>query len=373
MKSFYATVLCCVFASCGGQTTTASKGFRITVSGEAGATEGYAFPPTSDQEVSFVDGWSLRFDSVVVVLKTITLSENPDKSSTDQSQTGDLVAQLDGPWVVDLAKEGPLEAKEMNGKAFEVGTIENQNKKGNAAFDPTQKYALGFTMTDDSTGATNLNAVGSDVISAMQAGKFSVWMKGTAEFKGTSCRSSDATYDFNRLPKKINFSFGWKAPVNFKNCINPELMPADSRGVQPQKDAITTAQLTFHLDHPFWESLEEDAPLRFDLVAAQASVPVAAVGPASADLSETALTTASFETGKDKQGVAIPWRYCGEQAASERTTGSVSYDPHGVAVSPQGGAAGLANLYEYMRYNLSTMGHLNNDGLCFPMRQFAAP
>lgn len=57
----------------------------------------------------------------------------------------------------------------------------------------------------------------------------------------------------------------------------------------------------------------------------------------------------------------------------ETTAGTLKFDPKAVPVNPAGGAAGLKNLYDCMVYNLSTFGHLNNDGLCFPARNYASP
>jgi hypothetical protein len=42
------------------------------------ALGGYAFPPASDGDPAFVDGWELKFDELLVTLDKITLSENPD-------------------------------------------------------------------------------------------------------------------------------------------------------------------------------------------------------------------------------------------------------------------------------------------------------
>jgi hypothetical protein len=95
-------------------------------------------------------------------------------------------------------------------------------------------------------------------------------------------------------------------------------------------------------------------------------------GPAMVELN-TADLAFDFLAPKDAQGAAIPWRTCGPQEANERTTGTVSYNPVNVPVNPAGGAAGLKDLADYMTYNLSTFGHLNNDGLCFPDRKYPSP
>jgi hypothetical protein len=355
-------------SACG---TTGAAPIQVVISGEEFATSGYAFPATSDTQPAFVDGWELHYESVVASVSEVTLSENPDLSPTDQSKTGAAVAKLTGPWLVDLAQAGPLTAKEQNGSAWLLGSLANQNLNGNKAFDPTARYAFGFTTVVPQDGATQVNTIDPTTLATMKAKGFTVFLKGTAVFKGTGCRQSVAGYDFGRLPTTVHFAFGFKAPTTYVNCINPELQPDGTRGVQGQAGTTTTAQVTLHLDHPFWEALQEDAPLRWDLIAARKST---ATAPApEATVTEADLSGVSFEAATDAQGTPLPWRYCTPAQTSDRTAGTVSYDPHGVPVSQAGGASGLADLLDYMTYNLSTFGHLNNDGLCHPARSFPAP
>ena len=278
----------------------------------------------------------------------------------------------------DVAKAGPLDSKEQNGKAWPITRIVNQNKKcGTPAFDATAKYAFGFALVAAGEGSQNVNldAEAQAAYRTMAENGWSVFFQGTATWKGNQgtplCRSTSPTYDFGRFPQVVNFSFGFKVPVNFKNCVNPELQPIDSRGVQTATNAQTTTQVTFHLDHPFWEALSEDAPLRWDVLAARKSVAMG-MGPASADITLADLAL-DFQAPRDAQNAPIPWRTCGPVLTGERTSGTVSDDPVNVPVNPTGGSAGLKNLVDYMTYNLSTFGHLNNDGLCFPDRQYPSP
>ena len=360
-------------------TTSVSNAVLITITGEGSATEGTGFPPPPGGGAPyFIDGWELSYEHVLVTVGSVTLSEGPDSNPNDQSITGTVVAEVLGPFAVDLAKAGPLDSKEMNGKSIPLGRIANQNRKtASPAFDPTGKYAFGFSLQVASAGAQNVNldAEAQTAYRAMAQSGAAVLLQGPATWKGDqgtpACRSTNAAYDFGRFPKAVKFSFAFKAPVNFKNCVNPELQPLNSRGVQTSSNAQTIAQVTFHLDHPFWEALSEDAPLRWDVIAARRSV-VSGMGPAVADVTLSDLTV-DFQAPKDAQNAAIPWRTCGGVEAGERTTGTVSYDPVNVAVNPAGGAAGLKDLVDYMTFNLSTFGHLNNDGLCFPDRQFSAP
>lgn len=353
------TLLCLFLISC---SAPASKGFTVTVSGEDGATG----------STELTDGWEIKYEHVLVTVAGISFSQDPDKSLTDQSQTGEVVAQLDGPYAVDLAKPGPLDAKAMNGKAWKLGDVRSPG------FDPTTRYAFGYRLVAAASGAEKVGFdSASDALYATMISKgWAVVYQGTATWKGDTsnpaCRSTDAAYDWNRVPKQVRFTFGWKVPVTFKNCVNPELTPAETRGVQTQRNDDTVAQVTFHLDHPFWDALEEDAPLRFDAIAGRKSV-ASGAAPASVELTEADLQGVDFQTFKDAQGNTMPLRFCGERASGEPTTGTLRYDPKSVPVNPAGGAAGLKDLYEYMTYNLGTFGHLNNDGLCYPARDYPSP
>jgi hypothetical protein len=352
----------------------------VTTTGEAAATEGTSFPPASGTGAPyFVDGWQVTFEAVLVTVGTISVSENPDLDPNDPSRTGGLVAKLDGPWVVDLAKPGALDAKEQNGSAVALARFTNQNEKsGRPAFSPTEKYAFGFDLIAARSNVYNVNldANGELAYREMLAKGHSVWMKGTAEWRGSSgvpaCRTSNADFDFNRFPKKLAFAFGFVAPVTYLNCQNPELQPSGSRGLQTKTNDEIRAQLTFHLDHPFWEALEEDSPLRFDALAARRTTSSDG-GVALAHLTMDDFSGLDFQAMRDAQSQLVPWRTCGPALPNERSQGYLRYEPVSVPVNPAGGLSGLKDLVDYMTFNLSTFGHLNNDGLCFPHRNFPAP
>lgn len=362
-------------------TTPTSGAFLFTLTAEASATEGFGFPPPAGaMEPWFIDGWEVRYEHLLVTVDNLTLSENPDMTPANPGMTGPAVARVTGPWAVDLAKEGPLEAKEMEGKAFALARVTNQNlKAGTPAFSTTAKYAFGFDLVaaDASPIDVNLDADAKAAYQEMRAKGWSYWVKGTATWKGAmstpACRSTNAAYDFNRLPKVVRFSFGWRVPTSYKNCVNQELMPADSRGVQlGANGAEATVQMTLHNDHPFWDALEEDAPLRFDAIAARKSV---ASGTApDATVTTADITGVDFEAVTDAQGNRVPFRSCGPVQMGERTMGNLALDPKGVPVNPAGGAQGLKDLADYMAYNLSTFGHLNaGEGLCVVERQYPSP
>lgn len=362
-------------------TTAANGAFLFTLTAEASATEGFAFPPPAGaMEPFFIDGWQVQYEHLLVTVDAITLSENPDLSPANPGVTGEPVARATGPWAVDLAKEGPLPAKGMEGKSFALARLSNQNLKAGApAFSTSTKYAFGYELVAAAPSPfdVNLDDDAKAAYQVMRANGWSYWVKGTATWRGDlstpACRSTNPGYDFNRVPKVVRFSFGWRVPTSYKNCLNQELMPADSRGVQlGANGAEATVQMTLHNDHPFWAALEEDAPLRFDAIAARKSV---AMGPApEASVTIADLAGVDLEAVTDAQGTRVPFRTCGAVQAGERTMGSLALDPKGVPVNPAGGAAGLKDLADYMAYNLSTFGHANaGEGLCVIARKYPSP
>src|SRR4029077_15298024 len=110
---------------------------------------------------AFVDGWQVDFTRLLVTIDKITLSNNPDLMPGDQSKTGSLVAEEDGPWAVDLARS---DSKNLPGKggpgeqAVPIVALKNQNKNGNRPFatDGT-RYAFGFDVVPATSSALNVN------------------------------------------------------------------------------------------------------------------------------------------------------------------------------------------------------------------------
>lgn len=376
LKSFpLLSSLVCVCAACSqSPSSDLANTVLVSISGERAATVGFAFPPGSGAEaLYFLDGWDVRFEHAIVTIGNVSLSEGPNTSPSDPSVVGPTVAEAAGPWAVDLAGSGALDAKEGNGKAIPLTRLLAQNKQpGSPAFDSSSQYAFGYDLLPAALSAqdVNLDVEAEAAYQLMAERGWTVWLKGVATWKGNDCRVSDTQYDFGRVPHTIDFAFGFAMPVKYRNCENPELQPMGSRGLQTQNNTETVAQITLHLDHAFWEALEEDAPLRWDAIAAQKSV-------ASSPAARTGVTEANldfdFQSVHDAQNQPLPWRTCGPTVPQERTQGTVAYNPVNVPVTPVGGSAGLKNLGEYMRYNLSTFGHFNNDGLCFPERQYPSP
>ena len=174
-------------------------GIVFAASGEALALTGYSFPPVNAGDPAFVDGWSVKFDRVIVTVDKVTLSNNPDKNPGDPSQTDAVVAEVDGPWAIDLAHADPsyLPGKGGGGEeAVPFASLANQNKNGNRAFatDGT-RYAFGFDLVAATTNAiaVNLDAAAVTEYGAMVNEGCVVSYVGTATFKGDASvrRESD--------------------------------------------------------------------------------------------------------------------------------------------------------------------------------------
>jgi hypothetical protein len=383
-------------------TTPGGGGILFSASGEVLALGGYRFPPASPDDVAFVDGWEISYDRVLTTFDHITLSSGPDKSVSDQSQcddghgssvkcgTGDsVVAEVDGPFAVDLHKGGPLAgAGGSDEQAVAVAAVTGQNKKRNAAFDPTTRYAFGFEVVKASTGAQNINldAAGLTDYQEMVTKGYTTLLVGTAVWKGNNngsltnsgCTQTVVTpaYDFAVLPTTIKFRLGVSAPTVYRNAQNPANDPAapfgneeHQRGIAIVANQPTIAQLTFHLDHVFWDSVVHDSPAHFDTYASK----LAGV------TTPTTITLDDFKGYKfapfvDAQAHPLPWRSCLASYPLPTTSAAVSLDTQGIPIDPAGDpATSLRDFYDYTLYNQSTFGHLNSDGLSFVDRQYPSP
>jgi hypothetical protein len=366
-------------------TDQGSNAVLITASGEVLALGGYDFPP-ADPEVAFRDGWEVKYSKMLVTFDHVTLSRNPDKSPGDQSQVDALVAQEDGPWVVDLHKGGPVQGKGgSDEQAVPVTAFVNQNRNGNAGFDTTQRYAFGFDIVPAAASAKNVNldaTSGSSDLTDYQemiTKGYTALFVGTATFRGADGTGNAATcsspagspaYDFTQLPKVVNFRLGFTSPTTYINCQNPDNDPASAfngeeheRGVALRQNQTTIAQATFHTDHPFWDSFIHDTPAHFDQIAAQY---VGVVSP-TATIEDMA-TVKTFASGfTDKNGAPLPWRTCLPATYTPPDANAMHFDVQGRSVNTSTTVPGpyLRDYRDFMTFNESTFGHLNSDGLCF--------
>ena len=359
-------------------TDPGAKGVLFTASGEGFAKTGYSFPPDNLDDVHFVDGWEIRYDRILTTFDHVTLNENPDTDPGDESKMGALVAEVDGPWVADLHVGGTFDGKEGGpGEAAAFAALTGKNKAGGGAFDPTVRYAFSFDVVPANPTAININLTAADLpeYQLMVDKGYTTLLVGTATWKGTTatCVTTGA-YDFTKIPTTIKFHLGFAAPTSYINAQNPENTGAaftgeeSQRGIQVNASTSLITQATFHIDHVFWESFVHDSPAHFDTFAAHY---VGATGAPTVQMED--FIGASVKPIKDKNGVAIPWRWCAPEPAGSQT-GNLTLDTQGIQVVPGGDpTVFIRDFYDYTVYNHSTSGHLNADGLSFVKRHYPSP
>ena len=356
----------------------------FVASGEALALTGYPFPPATDSDAAFVDGWDVHFDHLLTTIDAITLSENPDRMKGTQLGTGKRVAQVRGPWAVDLSRS---EASYLTGKggggelAVPIAALNNQNENGGSAFatDGT-RYAFGFDLIAANASAQNVNLDAEALADyeEMTQQNCTVLYVGRATFKGDPKVEGCLTEGSRAWPQSVTFRLCFQSPATYLNCQNPDNDPAEpissaedhQRGIAFLSNSSVIAQVTLHSDHPFWDSVLHDSPAHFDQYAARAT------GSGDSGLVTLDDTRGvDYTAYTDTRGKPVDWRYCIEPATDvhPKLLGAMRFDPHGVPASDADPAAGLRDYADFARYNQSTQGHLNSDGLCYVKRNYPSP
>jgi hypothetical protein len=381
-RSITAITSALLLVACGDDGATGSGGggpgagtISVQISGEDAGTDGFLFPTGS--EVTISDGWEIHFDHVFVTVGSVWLSENPDTAPADQSKTGDMVAKQDGPWAVDLAIAGTAVGAGGEGTAVPLVAFETMNLKGDAPFAADQRYAFSYALVAASSSATKVNfeddAAASSAYESAVTGGCSVVYVGTATFKGTDCESSDATYDFTAIPTTVPFRLCFATPTDYVNCQNEanqgDPFPDEEfqRGIPIQANEASTAQITMHLEHPFYSDVQHEPRLYFDQLAA------ALVGqPAGTELTLDLVTGIDPTGFTDGAGQDLPWRACD---GSTVPSGQRAFSSGSIPVGPgQDPSNGFRDYVDFVDYVQSTQGHLNGgEGLCYIDRQYPSP
>ncbi len=377
----------------------------VTVSGESNAITGYPFPPSDwTNDTYMFDGWEIRIDEYIVVLDRIVLWANPNVSAGDQSRHGNQVAHLDGPFVVDLHKGGTIIGQGGSPEeATAIGVLSGQNDNGDAPFDPTTTYGFGFSTVPASYAGSNVNLTADEAtdFATMVEKGYSVFYRGTATWRGgastygcavagqTGGQSGDAGagYDYATWPASMSFALGFSTPTNYVNCQNMSLQGTPiggedyPRGIQVSRSQSVIAQVTVHMDHPFWESFAENSPVHWDQIAAQFA---GSAGAPEAHVED--LVGVPFYAFTDKTGTPVPWRNCSGPNYTPPGNGQMFFSTLSVPVHPGAPCTGplgvdftkdncpaIRDYFDYIRYTQSTQGHLNSQGLCFVDRRYPAP
>jgi len=353
----------------------------FSTSGEVFSLHGYGFPPASMGAPAFVDGWEINIQEILVTIDKIALYENPDRSETDQSQTGDKVAQVNGPWAVDLHRGGPLPGKQDGGEeAVAIATIGSLD--GGAPLDPDARYAVSYDLVRATNSARNINLNSDgqrDYIDAV-SNQYVVYYIGTATWRGTAstCMSTDGTFPFAPpFQTTIKFKLGFKTPTTYMNCVNPDLpgpgigSEEHPRGVQASLDDQIIAQLTFRTEQLFWENYDsQQVPLHFDQFAA-----VAREG-----LDHSWSVTLERTVLENYTAFPVPWRFC-----SPDLTGYAPPDSNPRMDFEQGrlynpaltqslsSTTAYRDYYDLASHIQSAQGYLNARGRCAIQRHFSSP
>jgi hypothetical protein len=365
-------------------------GILFAASGEVLALTGYPFPPVNMGDPAFVDGWDVRFTRLLVTVDNITLSSNPDQSQGNESQTGPVVARVQGPWAIDLAHGDPSYLPGKGGPGEQAVPIAALPHSSAFATDGT-RYAFGFDLiaaakqTADSRHTMNVNidAPGLADYQEMEQNHCAVFYVGTATFKGgtvagfTTCNSDP---EYSNWPATVNFRLCFKSPTSYVNCQNPDNDPATAfpneehqRGIAFKSNQSVIAQITIHTDHPFWDSVLHDSPAHFDQFAARVVGQDAGTTPtATVDLTKGV----DYTSYTDALGRKLNWRYCIAPPTDvhPQFNGPMAFDPQNVpSCTNKNSATGLCDYSDYTTYNQSTQGHLNSNGLCFVKRNYPSP
>ena len=212
-----------ILASCLDSGDEGVGSLRVTLSGEEGAKVGYPF--TVDGEtIGFVDGWTLRFDEVVVGVAALRL----------RGADGDEAPFVADAVVASLRTEDPV--------AWEFEGV------------PARRWdRLSYALRVPPADARNLGGVPEATLARMRALGAALYVTGTA----TSAAGRTVSFELH-LPDAVAAD----------RCESGR----DGRpGVVVAPSARTDVELTVHLDHLFFDSLVvETAEMRFEALAAVA-------------------------------------------------------------------------------------------------------
>jgi len=323
---------------------------QVSISSEGFGQQGFAYtasPPEGEPVI--VDGWEVRFSRILVTVKNTRL-DGPGASPSDQSVVGAPVAANPRAYAVNVQKAGPLTGA-GGGEETAIPLFVFTASDSGAPLVTTTRYALSYDVVAATTAATNVNLDDGDFTSyqTMVARGWTQLVEGTATYRGTAPPAGSALASY---PTTVRFSFGYGAPTRYINCYNPDNGMKDSPGVQPSATGRARAQLTFHMDHLFWEALgREDPPLHFDHVAARATGSGAMGNVTLDDLVGVVPTNL-----RDRMMRPIPDR-------GGQTMGYTARNPTALSLE-LGGTAGITDLRDFLAFSARASAHLNADGLC---------
>lgn len=332
------------------QMNTDARTIQVAVSSEGFGQRGFDYNATpAEGDIVFVDGWEVRFSRILVTVKNVRLNR-PGTMPTVQTSVGALVAQNPRAYAVNVQKAGPLTGA-GGGEETAIPLFVFRSGDDGSALDPTVRYAISYDIVPATMSSTNVNLDGEDY-TAYQTMINRGWtqlVEGTATYRGTAPAMGTA---FASYPTTVRFSLGYGAAAEYLNCYNPDNGGKETPGVQPNAGRAVRAQLTFHMDHIFWESLgAEDPPLHFDPFAARAMT-MGTMGVVTMD----DLMGVVPSNLRDRMMRQVPDRGGQTRGYTVRSPDALSYST--------GGVQGVNDLRDFVVYSARASGHLNADGLC---------
>jgi len=391
---------------------------EVTFSGEyLGETNGLPFPPTNLQDPFFVDGWSVSFEEILVVVGNFRLQPGTQSQEVwnwvTQPGAAGPVATKPGPFVIDMHNiPQTFPGKEGNdySQPLFMWTAQD-NGQSFATNGPDAPYAFSYDVMQASYPATQVNLTAQGVAdyglmvqngwSKLYRGKavyVGSWPENQAASPSVSCSAlatvatTTVVNDFLEADAKspVYFMFGWNDATRVLNCCNSDFFSSTvscesptgnptpaAWGIQPTLSGEVTAQVTLHVDHAFWDFLRRETPsnLRFDPIATWA--PLATTPDAPFDLRELAPggpfgvvpLAATFS-----DGTPLP-----DRALCQAQFAAANADPYGTASDPEDQSpiaevivnpngvptANLPGLADFMAFSAQSQMHLNNNALCY--------
>ncbi len=333
-----------------GPSTNTPRTIQVSASSEELGQSGFAYTATPGEgDLVFVDGWEVRFTRILVTVKNVRLNA-PGTQVTDPASVGAAVATNPRAYAFNAHKPGPLTGASGGGETAIPLFVFTAADSG-AALDATTRYALSYDIVAATNAATNVNLDASDLTAyrTMITRGWTQLVEGDATYRGVA---PTAGTPFQSYPTAVHFSLGYGAPSRYLNCQNPDNGSEDLPGVQPSSVGRARAQLTFHMDHAFWEALNrEDPPLHFDQFASRAQGSATMATVTLDDLVGVVPTNL-----QDRMSRAVPDRGGQTMGYTPRSAAALSFDT--------GGASGVNDLRDFVAFSARASAHLNADGLC---------
>jgi hypothetical protein len=262
----------------------------VRVSGEDAAKHG--LPLEDDGEtIAFADGWSLQFSKYLVAIADVTLTSSSGDRVEDPTVYVTDLHLADA----DIARFDSIAAVRWDGFSFAV--------RGPAEGDEVE--------TRGSVAEADL--------AAMQAGGYDMIIAGTA----------------TKDERVVTFEWALANPSRNRDCTNGT---DGSSGVIVRNNTVADAEITFHVEHMFWDTLgSEQNTQRFEAIAAMA----------------------------DDDGVIAFEDLRGQRLADLRDAeGETLLDEQGMPLVYNPGSVPVDDLREFILAATRTEAHLNGEGLC---------